>query len=342
MAALSDDTGIIQHATHDVPNRSTGYCTDDVARAYAVALAALEAEPQSAVAARMATTYLAFLHDAQTADGRFHNFMGFDRAWLDTVGSEDSFGRAMRALGYAMRYAPRASWRSVSKQLFDRAFGALDSLSYPRARAYALVGLADAWEAEGRPEGSRSYAVAMRAQADALKACYMDARDGGWQWFEESLTYDNARLPEAMLRAGLALRDDELVAIGLRTFGFYERTTVEHGIFVPIGNDGWYRRGGPRARYGQQPLEAAALIDAALAAREATGDPAFGAAAQVGLEWFYGRNSAGAVLVRRGGCADGIEASGPSANMGAESTLAYLASSYALQIRPVKVLEVAR
>lgn len=342
MIALSDDTGIIQHAVEDIPNRSTGYCTDDVSRGFMVALAKLEIDPHNVAAKRLASTYLSFLHDAQLDCGRFHNFMSYDRVWLDAIGTHDSVGRALWSLGYGMRYAGRESWRRVSKTLFDRGLNAFDWLTYNRSKAYAMIGLAHALAAGPDEAPSGRYAGILRSLADDLKAQYLSARDADWQWFEDRMTYDNARLCEAMLRAGLALRDDEIIAIGLRTFAFYEQTTMENGVFVPIGNTGWYRRGGERARYAQQPLEAVSMVDASLAAHEATGDPAFTATAQAGLDWYYGHNSRGVSMVRGGGCADGLEHDSINLNMGAESTLSFLAAAYALAARPARSLRVAR
>ncbi len=156
------------------------------------------------------------------------------------------------------------------------------------------------------------------------------------------MTYDNARLSEAVLRAGLTLADDELLAVGLRTFEFYKKVTLEDGVFVPIGNDGWYHRGGNRPRYCQQPLEAVSLVDAALVALDATGDPAYRATAEIGLDWYHGRNTRGIVMARNGGCLDGLNETSVNMNMGAESTLAYLAAAYALAARPAKALTLAR
>jgi len=342
LIALTDDVGVIQHAVEDVPNRSTGYCTDDVSRAYMVVLAKLEIDPNDAMAQRMAGVYLAFLHDAQLDDGRFHNFMGYDRAWLDAVGTHDSVGRALWSLGYGMRYAQRASWRRVSKKLFGKGLQALEWLQWPRAQAYAAIGLSHACEATVADGDAAQYRAILRMLADQLKERYFEVRDADWLWFENLMTYDNARLPEALLRAGLTLEDDHLVAIGLRTFEFYSNVTVENGVFVPIGNEGWYHRGGNRPRYCQQPLEAVSLVDAALVAHDATGDPAFRATAQIGLDWYHGRNSRGIVMARNGGCLDGLDESSVNMNMGAESTLAYLASAYALAAQPAKALTIAR
>ena len=186
------------------------------------------------------------------------------------------------------------------------------------------------------------YTIVDVIAAGGMGTVYLAERGENWEWFEDRMTYDNARLSEALIRAGMALHDDESIAIGLRTFAFYVSVTVENGIYVPIGNDGWYVRGGERARYAQQPLEATALIDAAHAAFDATGDPAYSALARVGLEWFYGRNSRTMLLARGGGCCDGLDESGVNLNMGAESTLAFLAAAYSLADREPAALRVAR
>ncbi len=332
LVALSDDTGIIQHAVYDVPNRSTGYCTDDVSRAFMVALAKLQLEPLHEPAARLASVYLAFLCDAQMQDGRFHNFMSFARTWLDKLGTQDSFGRAMWSLGYGMRYAPRDSWKRVCAAMFSRALPAVNQLDYLRSQAYSIIGLCLA--ARSDAGDSVQCESAVRQLAESIKKAYLENGDVGWQWFEGTMTYDNARLPQALLQAGLLLGDQELIAIGLRTLSFYESVVIENGMFVPIGNDGWHERGGPRARFGQQPLEAAALIDAALVAYEATSDRAFLRLSDLGLSWFYGRNTSGVVMVSAGGCKDGIDQTAVNCNMGAESTISYLAAAFALAAKP--------
>ena len=325
MLTLTDDVGIIQHAQESVPDRSTGYCTDDVARGLIVALMRLQHVPDDPEALRLASTYLAFLYDARLADGRFHNFMSYGRAWLDEVGTHDSCGRAIWSLGYAVRFAPRESWRRLSAQLLDAALHASEWLEFPRAQAYAIIGLSHALRADATPVRTK----ALRSLASSLVVRFENERDDNWEWFEQTMTYDNARLPEALLRAGGALDDPRQLEIGRSTLQFLERTVFQDGIFVPIGNDGWYRRGGPRARFAQQPLEASAMLDAELAAFDAFADPAHRAAANVALAWYNGKNLLGAVMAHGGGCYDGLEADGPNRNMGAESTLAHLAAAYA-------------
>jgi hypothetical protein len=339
--ALSDDVGMIQHAVEDVPNRSTGYCTDDVSRAFMVTLAKLDIDPRDAAAERLVSTYLAFLHDAQMADGRFHNFMSYDRTWLDVVGTHDSMGRALWSLGYGMRFAPRASWRRVCKKIFDNGLRSIEWLQYPRSQAYTMIGLSHACESSVAGDASR-YAEWLRRLAEQMIGRYGETGGPEWQWYENELTYDNARLPEAVMRAGLTLRDQEILSTGLRTFAFYERVTVENGVYVPVGNEGWYPRNGSKARYCQQPHEGTAMVDAALVAYDASGDPSHRTTAQIALDWYYGRNSRGVVMARNGGCLDGLNADSVNMNMGAESTLAFLSSAYALAARQAATLSVAR
>jgi hypothetical protein len=329
LLVLSDDVGVIQHATENIPNRSTGYCTDDVARALIVALQRLELFPDDAAATSLVSTYLAFLYDAQLPDGRFHNFMDYQRSWIDEVGTHDSCGRAMWGLGYAVRFAPDPGWHRISTHMLERALLSAPWLEYPRAQAYAILGLVHA----ARADASANVRLTLHQLAESLLERYRSARDDGWEWFEPFMTYDNARLCEALIRAGMALEDSAMREAGLRTLGFLEQVVFEGTVFVPIGNAGWYERGGVRARFGQQPLEAAAMTDAELAAFAATGGVAHLHAAEHAAAWYRGNNLLDVSMAAHGGgCYDGLEEGGPSRNVGAESTLAYLATAYALAI----------
>ncbi len=326
LIALTDDVGVIQHAVETVPNRSTGYCTDDVARALIVTLGYRARRPADERLARMEKTYLSFLHDAQCDDGRFRNFLGYDRRWLEAVGSPDSNGRAIWALGITMGASPDSAHRRVARALLLRALGAIDGLRYLRAEAFAVLGLDAALRMTDEPR----IRTALAALAADLHGAWTQYADASWCWFEDVLTYDNARLPEALLRAGAVLADERYLDAGRRSLAFYEGVVFEGERFVPIGNAGWYRRGGHRARYAQQPLEAAAMVDAELAAHTIVGDAIHLRRALVAYDWYFGRNTAGAVMVRGGGCYDGLEVDGVNRNMGAESTLAYLAAAVAL------------
>jgi hypothetical protein len=338
LVAMTDDVGVFQHARHDIPNRSFGYCTDDVARALIVATDVAAHHATAAVGAKLTTTYLGFLADAQQNDGWFHNFMGYDRRWQDTRGTDDAFGRALWGLGRAAARAPRDSWRRVARALFERGLVHARDLAHLRSRAYAGLGIVAL--AEVAP--SDDLATALRATVEPIAAAYRATAAPTWRWCENVLTYDNARLCEVLVRAGAVLHDDALVQAGCEMYAFLASVVIEDGIFVPVGNDGWYPRGGERARFGQQPLEAAAFVDAALAVHAVTGDPRDRSAADIAGAWFFGRNTHQAILVEGGGCRDGIDVSGPSDNMGAESTLAYLMSALALVEERRSDLRVAR
>ncbi|HEY2476935.1 MAG TPA: hypothetical protein VGI19_19300 [Candidatus Cybelea sp.] len=338
LAVLTDDVGVIQHALETSPNRKTGYCTDDIARAFIVALAHLRLAPNDKQSQRFASTYLAFLQHAQLDDGRFHNFMDYDRRWTDDCGTHDSIGRAIWALGYGVANAPSQPWRRVCAALLDRAMPALASLHYIRSRAYAVLGLAHAYAAVKEAR----YASALAELAGEIRACYQATATGDWPWYEAIMTYDNARLPEAMIRAGQTLDEKALRDVGLTTLAFYESVTTENGVHVPIGNHGWYPRGGKRAFYAQQPLEANAMVDAQLAAFDLTGDVSRFASAELALEWYYGKNSRGVVMAQGGGCYDGLDEDSINHNMGAESTLALLAAAYAIAARRSRVLHAVR
>ena len=341
LETITDDVGILQHAAFDVPKRSEGYCTDDVARAFMVALAASEFPALADRATRLARIYLAFLADAQRPDGRFRNFMSYARTWLDDVGSEDSNGRAIWALGYGMRHARRAEWRALCGTLLERSLPIARALAPVRSRAYAALGLVRAREVASG-EAARTIDATLDLFASDLHGRRDACASGDWNWFEPELTYDNARLSEALLRIGLLRGRRADVELGLATLDFYASVVVEDGVLVPIGNDGWYRRGGVRARFGQQPLEASALVDAAHAALAAGGGARYETLAACARDWFFGQNTARIPLAVGGGCRDGLERSGANENMGAESTLAYLSVAFARARPDAETIRVAR
>jgi len=329
---------VLQHAVETLPNRKFGYCTDDVARAFMVALAHARLAPAHEICRRLTANYLAFLQHAQLDDGRFHNFMDYDRRWTDEVGTQDSCGRAIWALGYGVEHSANDAWRRICERMLERALPSLEWLEYPRSWAYAALGLAHAQSARPAP----AYAAALRELANRILKLYDSAAHEEWQWFESVMTYDNARLPEALLRAGRVLEEERFTAPGLAALRFYETVTIENGIFVPIGNAGWYERGRARARYAQQPLEAVAMLDAELAAFDVTGDAAHATKAQAALEWYYGKNSRGVRMVHGGACYDGLGEHSINPNCGAESTLAFLAAAYAAALRRARVLQAVR
>ncbi len=322
LASLTDDVGTIQHAFGTLPNRATGYCTDDVARSLIVAIQHRLLDPSNAEAERIAHTSLAFLLHAQLPDGRFHNFMSYGREWLDEVGTEDSCGRALWALGYASKHAHHADWRTRSASAFARGLARIGGFTYLRPRVYAALGLA----ASGEPGEVAAALLAHFRDAFAANAA------GEWHWYESRMTYDNARLPQAQLLLAELLGDAAARKEALSALAFFRAQNFEGELFSPVGNQGWLLRGGSKARFDQQPLEAAAAVDAFLAAERA-GLPGARADAERAMQWFFGRNVLGTPLVdERGGCSDGVNADGINSNRGAESTLAYLMATQAWEL----------
>ena len=328
LQAMTDDVGILQHATLDIPNRSCGYCTDDVGRALIVACEAAARTPADRDAARLVMTYLAYLHDAQLLDGWFHNFMGYDRRWQDQGGSQDAVGRAIWGLGVAERIAPRDTWRLTASVMRRRALRTIERMEHLRPRAYAALGFVQALAA--RPDDELVLRRALDDSVRTIADAYDAYRAPDWEWCEDVMTYDNARLPEALLRAGAALDEPRYVATGLAMLRFYTSVVIDDGMFAPVGSAGWYPRGGTKARFGQQPLEAAAFVDAALVAHDVTGDRTWRSAAEIAHDWYLGANVHGIVLAASGGCRDGLDEGGVNPNQGAESTLCYLMSAMAL------------
>jgi len=341
---LTDGTGILQHANRGTPDLHHGYCTDDNARAL-IATVKLWALPQDAWAPAepdlpgpndvlVATQrYLAFLAYAFNPDhGRFRNFMQYDRSWLEDLGSEDSHARTIWALGTAYRLAPNDGVRELADDLMDRALPAIEGFDSLRPWAYALLGLDEYLLARPDHEpGCRLHRELTRRLFDLWRSHAGD----DWPWWENSLTWGNAKLPHAMLVAGQRLGRADVVDAALQALRWLvEIQRSADGHLSVIGNQGWYVRGGPRARYDQQPIEAKALVQACLAAAGITGDPYWAVEAGRAFRWFTGANDAGTALYNpeTGGGFDGLLPNGVNTNQGAESTLAYLLSVLELHL----------
>ena len=322
LAALTGPLGIWQHANGLVPDEAFGTCTDDVARALLVDL--LHARELGWAAVRTdALRSLRFLREALDPSlGTFRNFRSADGTWLETVGSQDSTGRAMLALGIACTGEAEAA--AEARALFLAALPASRGLRAHRAVASALLGCDAALDAGlGGETGPALEAFASRLR----RAFAADRLDAEWPWPEPILTYENALLPRALLAAGRRLGDHELLRAGLRSMDWLIAVqTARDGTFSPIGSDGWWPRHGRRAGFDQQPIEATATILAARAAFAATGETRYLTAAETAYAWFLGSNDTGVRVAdpRTGGCHDGLTRNGVNLNQGAESTLMWL------------------
>ena len=332
---LTDDVGIIQHAICSVPDRRHGYSLDDNARALIVALKhhRLSREVESL---DLAYRYLSFIRYAQAPDGRFRNFLAYDRSWLEEEGSEDSYGRALWSLGYAMSNAIASGLSRAARDIFDAALPWLDSLRSPRARAFALLGLHWRYQTLAHEEDLRY----LHRHADILLENYRDAARNDWRWYEEYLTYCNGKLPQALLLAYQDTKAEEYLATACRSLDFLLQTLFVNDRLELIGQAGWYRRKGPRAFFDQQPIDAEATVEVCLEAHRVTGKAGYYDLAFRAFEWFLGRNRLGLPLwdSDTGGCYDGLEANGVNQNQGAESAISYLLS-YLLLVENAKPAE---
>jgi glycosyltransferase involved in cell wall biosynthesis len=321
---LTDGTGILQHSKYWVPDRQHGYCTDDNARALIVVSRAAAHMTGGEDLQELAVRYLAFLRHAFNPErGMFRNLMGYERRWLEEQGSPDSHGRALWALGVAAAELPDDTLRLLSQQLLHQALPAAENLPDLRATAFALLGLAAYLERYGGDSAAKRTRGLL---AERLWCAFRSATEPAWPWPEETLTYANAVLPQALLESGRQLGCREMVDCALACLHWLMEVQTLDGHFSAIGNQGWYRRGGVRARFDQQPIEAQASLDACISAFRATGERLWLDRALAAFHWFLGGNDLGQGLYdhRTGGCYDGLQPTGVNLNQGAESTLAWL------------------
>lgn len=324
--ALTDDTGILQHAAFNVPRYEEGYCLDDNARALLLMTLVEEAGTEAPATARaLAARYLAFVNYAfDRPSGRFRNFLPYDRRWVEAQGSEDSHGRAVWALGTVIGRAGDPGRHSLEGDLFHAALPALRTFTSPRAWAYALLGIDEYLRAF---QGDSSVESLQEDLAERLFGLLQQASAPDWRWFEETVTYCNARLPHALIVSGTRMHRPDIVEGGLASLDWLlavQRSA--EGDFAPVGCNGFLPRGGVAASFDQQPVEACAVTSACLAAFGATGDGQWTGHGARAFDWFLGQNVLQLWLYdpSTGGCRDGLHADRANRNQGAEATLSFL------------------
>ena len=318
---MSDATGMLQHSIYSVPDRRHGYCIDDNARAL-ILMSKIE-DIDETLRDKWTSVYAAFVQYAWNQDvRRFRNFMNFDRTWCEDVGSEDSNGRALWSLGVTARDAKALKHRDWASALFDSTASIALELGSPRARAFAMLGAAAMLDAH--PGHPLSREILTRFGEELIDLLDSNRRPE-WSWFEIVLAYDNARLPEALLRAGVALGRSEFTSTGLETLEWIvAQQTSPEGRFRAVGSESFGRAYAPPMQFDQQPLEAQATVEACVAAHEATGDQRWVEEAMRAYRWYLGANDLELPLAsaQDGGCFDGLMPHGLNRNQGAESILA--------------------
>ena len=311
---MTDQIGIWEHARYLTRRKEHGYCTDDNARALIVCCRQQDHEPG---VDRLSGIYLNFIIGAALESGGFHNRRAGDGSWEDEVGSEDSQGRALWALGTVSRVGSRVGMRDASADMFTRMAGHFES-SALRSNAFAMLGAAEVLEQQPDHRG------ALTLMAAGVGVIGIGGQ-GGWPWPEPRLAYDNARLPEALIAAGECLGDSGLTDAGLRLLAWLVEIEMRNDRFSFVGANGW-APGEPRPGFDQQPVEAGAMADACFRAWKLTGEPEWRDRLESAVLWFLGRNDSSTRLYdpRTGGCCDGLTAVGANRNQGAESTVSAL------------------
>lgn len=322
--ALCDDVGMLQHAVFSVADRSHGYCVDDNARALLFS-STLAGSGEANLPDILTARFAAFVQHAWNPDTRrFRNFMGYDRHWLEEVGSEDSHGRTLWALAECARHDTDMSRRRWAAALFKTALPVVEEFSSPRAWAFTLLGL-DAYCSRHDPDLAAD--LMRETLADRLLAMLLATETKDWVWFEDLLAYDNARLSQAMIQTGMATNRPSYSEAGLRSQRWLMKVqTAPSGCFRPVGTTSFGKLRHRPGAFDQQPVEAAATISACLAAGRANAGAEWAAGAMQAFDWFHGGNDLEISLIdsATGGCSDGLHPDRANENRGAESALSYL------------------
>jgi glycosyltransferase involved in cell wall biosynthesis len=320
---LTDDTGIVQHARYGIPNLKEGYCMDDNSRALIMALMSYN-QFQSKEALDLLPIYLSFIQYMQCENGNFRNFLSFKREYLDEVGTDDSYGRTLWALGFMICNSPNNSYKEFARELFFNSLEHLDKLEHLRGFGNSIIGLAHYL----KTYPDENLEIKLVALADKLVDAYQKNKTNDWHWFEEKMTYDNAILPLALLKTYDVTKNHIYKEIGLESLTFLDKETLDQGYYNPIGNDGWFYKNQDKAIFDQQAIETMAAVMMYFQAFEVTEDVVYIEKMFKTYLWFLGENALRIPLYdhETNGCCDGLTPHGINRNQGAESTLAYFIS----------------
>lgn len=319
---LTDDVGMIQQTYYGIPDYTNDYSADDAARAM-VAFSQYYNLFKDDSVLNLLDKYMAFIVYARREDGWFHNFMNYQKGFPPQEISQDTFGRCLWGLGAASNLVLERIPGILAQTMVEESLPMLGRLTYTRAQAYAVLGLAAYLTMNPEHDEVKN---GIKHLCDALLVSYMQTADGIWNWFEDFLSYDNARLPQALLMASLYLRNPNYLKYGLASLDFLIKVQYHDGYFDMIGNKGWYFKGKERALYCQQPLDAGSLTETCLLAHYLTNDKTYLEMAHAAFQWYLGRNRQGKIMYdpKSGACVDGLSMNGPSRNKGAEATLSFV------------------
>lgn len=317
---MTDNTGIIQFAIQDQPDSKSGYTVDDNARALLVALK-MEDEKKE----ELAEIYLRFLRDAFLPEGKWRNLKK-EGKWLADLDSEDCQGRAFLACSIAAA-CDCEEIKGPALQMLEKALPAVARLQFPRAQAYAVLGLLNSISLFGR-KGEQPADLA-REFCESLIYLYNRCKGRGWYWFEDTVTYCNGIIPQALFAYYCYSSDRRAYQIARESFSFLCDHLFAKGYLNIVGNRGWWQRGEEIPKFDQQPVDACSMVLACQEAYQATGDKVYRDLAQLAYQWYLGRNINKLPLYNKetGGCHDGLIPEGVNPNQGAEALLSWLYSS---------------
>ena len=324
--SLTDDTGIIQHATGNIPNRKEGYCLDDNSRALILAILGWE-QNQDENLQKLIPLYLSFIHYMQREDGKFINFLDYSRNYSEKVGSEDAYGRTLMALGYILTSSQSSLVIKTADVIFQNAFIHIHTLTSIRGIANSIIGLCKYVRYNYTDNNKKSAIIKL---SDILTEEYHKNTSPGWYWYESILSYDNAILPLSLLYAYDITHNSIYLKVALDSIKFLESIVFRNGTLETVGNNGWYPQNGVPALFDQQPIDTMAMILLYQKVYELTNDQRFMLNMTISYEWFIGRNTTGIPLYdcHTGGCSDGLQIDGINYNQGAESTISFWISYF--------------
>lgn len=319
---LTDDTGIIQYSKYSVPDRASGYTTDDNARALIVAVKYYEITKDRDIL-ELVIKYLSFIQHAQREDGYFHNFMNYNRVFIDEIGSEDCFGRCLWAIGYVVEHLDIFNLHLTGKEIFEKALRNIKNLNSLRAKGYSILGLYHFFKKYSKRDDILDY---INDLSKALVNQYKKTKDKNWKWFEEYLTYGNAIIPMALFYAYDSTKNLEFLKTAQESTEFLIKTLIRENYLDLVGNRGWFYKNGIKSEYDHQPIEAGYMTLLFLSAYSITLEKRYLDLAWLSFDWFFGKNRNGKALYdeETGGCFDGLTPEGVNLNQGAESLLVYL------------------
>jgi len=318
---LTDDTGILQHAKYIIPNFKEGYSLDDNARALLMFLMVFR-QRKSKEALKLISTYLSFINLMQNDDGPFKNYLSFNRNFIDQVGSEDSFGRTIWALGYLVKYPPNKPFFEIAVEILTKSFSNFNHLKFIRGMTNSIIGLCHFLKIF--PDNKEMKSILKEMTYKIMKS-YQKYKTDDWHWFEPILTYDNGILPLSLLHASEEIGDENILKVAYESIEFLEKVTLRKGHLSLVGSDNWYKKGGDRSRFAQQPIDAAAMVLMFYQAYLISKDKTFLKKMLTSYMWFLGKNDLNKPLYdfKTCGCSDGIESYGINRNQGAESIIVY-------------------